>query len=107
VDGFGIPVASPIANVPAGAAALRELATPQARTATVGGESLPVLIVSQGTRRTAFYDLTIPPPVLRTVDSPTVKIAEGSAWRHAAVIGGYSEAELESILTFLRAIEPK
>lgn len=68
VNGIGISVTTAIANIPADPAALRALATPDVRTATVDGESMPALIVSQGKTRALFYDLTSTPPVLRTVD---------------------------------------
>ncbi len=104
INGIGIPVTTPIAKIPADAAALRELATPGVRTATVDGEAMPALIVSQGKARALFYDLTSVPPVLRTVNPDTLKVTEGGSWRHAAVIGAYSDAELRSILVFLREV---
>ena len=68
---------------------------------------MPALIVSQGKTRALFYDLTSVPPVLRTVDPGALKVAEGSTWRHAAVIGAYNDTELASILVYLReAIKP-
>jgi hypothetical protein len=33
-----------------------------------------------------------------------VKFADGSAWRHASVIGSYSDGDLELILKYLRAV---
>jgi hypothetical protein len=33
-----------------------------------------------------------------------LKIAEGSAWRHSSVIGAYNDAELTSILAYLREV---
>jgi mono/diheme cytochrome c family protein len=104
VNGVGISVTTPIAKIPADAAALLALATPEVRTATVDGEAMPALIVSQGKTRALFYDLTSAPPVLRTVGPGALKVAEGSAWRHASVIGAYSDAELASTLAFLRAV---
>ncbi len=107
VNGVGIPVATPISQIPADAAALHALRTPDVRTATIAGESMPALIVSQAKTRALFYDLTSVPPVLRTVDPGTLTVTEGSAWRHASVIGAYNDAELASILVFLReAIKP-
>lgn len=103
VHGMGIPVAEPIAHVPADAAALRALTTPEVRTAIIAGESLPALVLSQGKGRTLFYDLTSAPPVLRTVEPASVRFTDGSRWRHAAVLGAYSDAELGSILDFLRS----
>lgn len=107
VNGIGISVTTPIAKIPADVAALRALATPEVQTATVEGEAMPALIVSQGKTRALFYDLTLAPPVLRTVDPGALKVAQGSAWRHSAVIGAYNDAELSSVLAFLReAIKP-
>ena len=102
VNGIGISVTTPIAKIPADAAALRALATPDVRTATVDGDAMPALMVSQGKTRALFYDLTSAPPVLRTVDPATLKVAEGSAWRHSAVIGAYNDTELASLLAYLR-----
>jgi mono/diheme cytochrome c family protein len=108
VNGVGISVATPISRIPADAAGLRALATPDVHTATVAGEAMPALIVSQTKAHTLFYDMTSVPPVLRTVDPAAVKITEGSSWRHAAVIGAYNDSELSSILVFLReAIKPQ
>jgi mono/diheme cytochrome c family protein len=104
VNGIGIPVATPIAKIPSDAAALRVLATPDVRTATVDGEAMPALIVSQSKARALFYDLTSVPPVLRTVNPDTLKVTEGSAWRHASVIEAYSNAELGTVLVFLREV---
>ena len=104
VSGMGMPVAAPISQVPTDPAALRALATPDVATATVDGESMPALVLSKGKERALFYDLTVPPPVLRTVAPASVQFKEGNAWRHEAVIGSYSDAELTSILDFLRAV---
>ncbi len=94
VNGVGISVTTPISKIPAGAGALRELATPDVQTATVDGESMPALIVSQGKTHALFYDLTSVPPVLRTVEPGTLKVSEGSGWHHRSVIGAYNDAEL-------------
>jgi mono/diheme cytochrome c family protein len=104
VKGVGISVTTPIARIPAGAQALRALPTPNVSTAIVDGESIPVLVVSKRARTVMFYDLTSPPPVLRTVNPSALKITDGSNWRHASVIGGYSDAELAAILAFLREV---
>ncbi len=101
---MGTPVASPILKIPANAAELKNLATPQIRTATVAGESFPALVLSQGSRQVKLYDLTSPPPVLRTLAPGSVSLKDGSAWRHASALAGYSDAELDSILVFLRAV---
>lgn len=104
VGGVGIPVATPIATVPADLQALRNLATPDVRTAAIGGEAMPALMVSQSQRGTMFYDLTSAPPVLRTQDAAAVRITEGSSWKHSSLMGSYNDAELSAILTYLRAV---
>jgi len=103
INGVGISVTTPMVKLPADVAALRALTTPGVSTVTLAGEAMPALVVSKASRAVVFYDLTIPPPVQRTVDPAAVQIAEGSGWRHASVIGAYSDAELEAILVFLRA----
>jgi mono/diheme cytochrome c family protein len=104
IGGFGIPVATPIAKVPADAAALKALATPQVSTVTLGGESMPALVVSKKANAVIFYDLTTAPPVLRTESPASAQTREGSTWRHSSVIGSYSDAELTAILSYLRVI---
>jgi mono/diheme cytochrome c family protein len=103
-DGMGVPVASAIATVPASAADLQNLATARVRTATVEGESFPALAVSQGSKLVKVYDLTSPPPVLRTFAASAVTMKEGSGWKHASAVAGYNDAELDSTLVFLRAV---
>jgi hypothetical protein len=108
VNGFGISVAAPIAQVPASVAALKALATPNVKTGTMDGESMPVLVLSDGKQSTLFYDLTSVPPVERNAQPGSVKFADGSSWRHSSVIGAYKDAELDAILNYLRvATEPR
>ena len=76
-------------------------------TANASGETMPVLVLSKTSRDVIFYDLTTPPPVLRTLEPPSVNFAEGSTWRHASVIGSYNDEELGSILTYLRDVEKR
>jgi hypothetical protein len=107
VNRIGIPVATPIAKVPADVQTLRALLTPQVSTATMNGESMPALVLTQAKARTMFYDLTSAPPVLRTADPAAAKITAGSAWKHASAIASYKDDELASILTYLRtAVKP-
>ncbi len=104
VEGIGISVTTPITKVPASVAALKALDTPAVKTATVGGEQMPVLVLSQGKQRTLFYDLTLPPPVLHSMNPSEVRIAEGTRWRHSSVVTSYTDTELASVLTYLRAV---
>lgn len=103
VNGLGIPVAAPISELPVDVQSLRTIVTPLVSTAAMNGESMPALVVSKGARSLIFYDLTTPPPVLVTAEPSAVKLSNGSSWRHASVMGGYKDAELESILEFLRS----
>jgi mono/diheme cytochrome c family protein len=100
----GIPVAGPIGKVPATIRDLRALAAPQIHTANMDGDSFPALIVSQGVAQTKLYDLTSPPPVLRTFPTAAVKVTDGGRWRHSDVLASYSDPDLESVLAFLRAV---
>ncbi len=102
VGALGIPVAAPIATVPASVAALKSLATPNVKTATMEGESMPALVLSDGKQGTLYYDLTSVPPVERNALPGSVKFTDGSTWRHSSVIGSYSDSELEAILAYLR-----
>jgi mono/diheme cytochrome c family protein len=102
--GIGIPVATPFTKVPADVAAFKALATPQVSTATLGADSMPALVVGKKANAMIFYDLTIPPPVLRTESPTSVQTRDGSTWRHASVIGSYTDAELAAILIYLRAV---
>jgi mono/diheme cytochrome c family protein len=104
IGGIGIPVATPIVKVPADVAALKALSAPQVSTVTLGGESMPALVISKKANTVVFYDLTSAPPVLRTESPAAVQTREGSTWRHSSVIGSYNEAELSAILSYLRAV---
>jgi mono/diheme cytochrome c family protein len=104
VGGLGISVAAPIAQAPASLAALKALATPNVKTGTASGESMPVLVLSDGKQSTLFYDLTSIPPVERSAEPGSVRFTDGSSWRHSSVMGAYNDSELAAILTYLRAV---
>ena len=104
VGGIGISVAAPIVNVPASAAALKALATPNVKTASVEGESMPALVLSEGKQGTVFYDLTSAPPVQRNAEPGTVKFTSGSNWRHSSFIDAYTDPELSAVLAYLREV---
>jgi hypothetical protein len=104
VGDIGTSVAAPIAKVPASAAELKALATPNVKTGTMDGESMPVLVLSEGKQSTVVYDLTSAPPVQRNAEPGSVKFADGSNWRHSSVIEAYDNSELAAILTYLRMV---
>ncbi len=103
VGGFGISVAAPIAQVPGSVAAFKALGTPNVKTGTLDGESMPALVLSNGKQSALFYDLTSLPPVERNAEPGSVKFTDGSKWRHASVLGAYNDTELDAILAYLRA----
>ena len=103
-DGIGIAVTLPLASIPASVAALRQVATPQIETATAQGDTFPALVLNRNGAQTKLYDFTIPPPVLRSFEKGTVTFKPGSPWKHEAMLAPYNDAELESVLTFLRAV---
>jgi len=106
-DGVGLQIATPIEKVPESVSMLRQLDTPGVSTATAEGsteDAFPVLVLSQGSRQTKVYDLSVPPPVLRIFPAAAIGIAKGSAWRHASVLTAYSDADLEAVLVFLREV---
>jgi len=103
VNEIGIPVATPIASVPASIQALRELATPSVHTAIVGNQTMPALVINDGSRAKVFYDLTTAPPVLHTAQPGTVTLRDGSGWRHVSMVDSYSDTELGLILEYLRS----
>jgi mono/diheme cytochrome c family protein len=103
VGGLGISVATPIAQVPASVAALKALSTPNVKTGVVGSESMPVLMLRDGKQGTLFYDLTSIPPVQRNAEPGSLKVTDGSNWRHSSVSGAYNDSELGAILAYLRA----
>jgi hypothetical protein len=103
VNGIGIAVAPPMGKIPLDVRALGKLETPAVRAATLGKRTMPGLPVSNTSRAAIFYDLTIPPPVLRTAEPGSVAWADGASWRHSSVITSYKDAELGSILSYLRS----
>ena len=103
VNAIGIPVATPISSVPASVQGLRELATPSVHTAIVGNQTMPALVINDGTRAKVFYDLTTAPPVLHTAQPGTVTLRDGSDWRHLSMLGSYNDTELGLILEYLRS----
>jgi len=85
-------------------AALKAVPTPHVSSVTVGGEMLPALVLSKKSSAVLFYDLTTPPPVLRTELPDAVQVRDGGNWRHSSVIGSYNDVELSAILAYLSEV---
>lgn len=90
--------------VPTSVEKLKALATPNLKTGTMVGESMPVLVLSEGKQNTVFYDLTSTPPVQRNAEPGSVKFTGDTYWRHSSVIEAYDDSGLGAILTYLRAV---
>lgn len=107
VNGIGMPVATPIASVPADAKALGSMATPPVRTAIFENQTMPALLLSNASRAVLFYDLTTAPPVLHTAQPGSVTWRDGTDWKHSSFTKAYNDVELDYILVYLRsAVEP-
>jgi hypothetical protein len=66
---------------------------------------MPALILKRTAEGTQFYDLTVAPPVLRTISELTnVTFKEGKSWQHVNVMQAYSENELEKLLIYLQSV---
>ncbi len=104
VEGRGIAIGPNVGVLArASAAGIRKAPAPNVRTAAVGGDSFPALVVDQKQDWVKLYDLTKPPPVLRTVAASETKLADGAAgWSHAAVTANYTDAELAAVAEYLR-----
>jgi mono/diheme cytochrome c family protein len=87
----------------ASAAGIRKAAAPNVRSADIAGDRFPALLVEQKEDWLKLYDLTKPPPVLRTVAASETRL-DGAAggWSHAAAIAHYTDAELASVAEYLR-----
>jgi mono/diheme cytochrome c family protein len=67
------------------------------------GEEFPALAGERRVDQVTLYDLTIAPPVLRTLDrSEVLSLAPSTTWRHDDFVKDYSRSDLESILVYLR-----
>ncbi|HZT29052.1 MAG TPA: c-type cytochrome [Bryobacteraceae bacterium] len=72
-----------------------------------GGETFPGLRVSKQGSLVKFYDLTTPPPVLRTVSQAEVlSVSDDAAWRHDAYLAPYTPSEIDDLAAYLRARRP-
>ncbi len=104
LDEMGIAIGpNLLGSIPAGTAAMRAGKPAGIRLAKLAsGESFPALVVEQNDAGTKLFDLTLPLPVLRTVPKGGVSFSSGSGWDHAKAAAKYTDAELASILAYLR-----
>ena len=68
-----------------------------------GGDTFPALRAGQQGDHVRFYDLTTPPPVLRTVARDEILSASEKAdWRHSAFLQGYTPQQIDDLIAYLR-----
>jgi mono/diheme cytochrome c family protein len=92
-----------VAKPPASAADVRNAKASNVRLAvTASGERFPALPVDRKATGVSVYDLTGTPPVLRSFTPAELKLQEGAAWTHSAAIASYKDAELASIVAYLK-----
>jgi mono/diheme cytochrome c family protein len=66
------------------------------------GEQFPALLVEEKGGWIRLYDLTVPPPVLRTVAASELRWLESAGWDHSAAVRSYTDAELQAVFEYLR-----
>jgi mono/diheme cytochrome c family protein len=67
------------------------------------GEEFPALLVERSAQEVRLYDLTLVPPVMRTLlSAEVVSLAPNSSWRHSDFVKDFSRPELEEIVVYLR-----
>lgn len=104
LEGIGTAVGPNLAALPAGQELnfRRERAVSVRRARTSDGDSFPALVVEEKNGFVRLYDLSVPPPVLRTLPAGTIKWSAEREWNHAKAVAHYSDEELQSVRAYLR-----
>lgn len=107
LEGMGTAVGPNLAAASAAdnvtAAAIRKGRGVGIRLARVAGEPpFPALVMDQSAGSFRLFDLTVVPPVLRTVPKGDVTLSGGAAWMHSDAVRNYSGQELAPISAYLR-----
>lgn len=67
------------------------------------GEKFPALLAGQEANWVKLFDLSVPPPVLRTLNRADIKsMTPDSGWSHQALLSGYTPAQLNDIAAYIR-----
>jgi mono/diheme cytochrome c family protein len=72
------------------------------RQARAGSDAFPALLVEQKDDWTRVYDLTVAPPVLRTLAKSDLTWSSGASWKHSTAVASYSDADLQAIAGYLQ-----
>jgi mono/diheme cytochrome c family protein len=104
LEDIGLPVGPNLSTGgPYTAAAIRAGKDATVRLATVAAfkDSFPALVAEQRGDWLKVYDLTVAPPVLRTLNKSEVKFAGGATWKHTEATKAYTDSELEAVAAYL------
>ncbi len=103
VDGWGVPVAPPIAGTLPDS--LEQITSDAIQTVHPPGEQpFPGLPVPTKDGPVRVYDLSAKLPILRTFPAGQVELTPGSSWTHRKAISIYNDQELALILNFLKEV---
>ncbi len=72
------------------------------RRASFNGDGFPALIVEEKDGFVQVYDLTTPPPALRTLPRKSVRWSAEREWNHARATANYTDDELRGVVEYLR-----
>ncbi len=104
VEGMGTAAGPNLAAKPdITAGDIERARSPHVETATFAGDRFPALVVSRKDGWVKLYDLTVAPPVLRTLPEGSVTFGPGT-WAHGQAAGSYRSGELEKIAEYLRSL---
>lgn len=102
LEGWGTAIGPNLAAAKATPASLRN-GSGKARTArTLDGESFPAIEADARPGWVRVFDLTSPPPVLRTFPAGFLTWSGNPEWKHSAATSNYSDAELAAIAEYLK-----
>lgn len=109
LGGRGIAVGPDLSNLGSKSArdmasAIRSNHSRHVLTATLNhGEVFPALRAEQAEKWIKLYDLSVTPPVLRTLERPEiVSLHENTDWSHAGVVKDYRPEQLADIIAYIR-----
>jgi len=107
LEGMGTAVGPNLATVSAPdsvtVAAIRKGRGAGIRLATVAGEApFPVLVMEQTAGSFRLFDLSVIPPVLRTIPKGEVTLSGGAVWLHSDSVRNYTDQDLAPISAYLR-----
>lgn len=74
----------------------------QVQLARVAGDSFPAVMVETKGNMVKIFDVSVAPPVLRTLASRDVRFGGAANWKHADFIKSYTDSDLTAIGEYLK-----